>query len=386
MKKIGVVSFNKYSHHMNYGAVLHSWAFQQYLNRENLDAQIIDYMPKSLEGYNIKYPVLNVFREGDTLRHRVSSFVHGIISFRTNLIKYDKFERFFEQHYKMSNRTYSYNELMQLEKLDEKYDTFICESDVIWKINSTKGFDEVFFLEFPAAKNAVKVAYSPSIGRDSMTKTDELKFLDKIKKFDAISLRERQGSEYVSSLLEKNVDWVLDPTLLLNKSDYERIVSEPAKKIKDYLLVYNCMQNNRRMLKQATVLAKKKGLKLVEISNFTANKYLFNHEVLSSVGVGEYLWYFKNASHIVTNAFHGACFSIIYQKDFNLFLRDNSDFRMQNITSALDLKECLIGLEDSINLHQSNINYQEVEKKLSIHQNRSYSYIKNNIIEENYDK
>ena len=35
--KVGIISINKYSKHLNFGAALHSYAFQQYLDKQGID-------------------------------------------------------------------------------------------------------------------------------------------------------------------------------------------------------------------------------------------------------------------------------------------------------------------------------------------------------------
>ena len=57
--KVGIISINKYSKHLNFGAALHSYAFQQYLDKQGIDNVIIDYLPRFMKTYNMKYPFLS---------------------------------------------------------------------------------------------------------------------------------------------------------------------------------------------------------------------------------------------------------------------------------------------------------------------------------------
>ena len=77
------------------------------------------------------------------------------------------------------------------------------------------------------------------------------------------------------------------------------------------------MINDKKMLKQAKELSQKLNLKLIEISVFSENRLFFNHKIKNGIGIEEFLGYFKNASFIVTNAFHGLCFSLIFKKNFS---------------------------------------------------------------------
>ena len=57
--KVGIISINRYSKHLNYGAALHSYAFQHYLDLHGIDNVIIDYFPKFMEHYSLKYLFLS---------------------------------------------------------------------------------------------------------------------------------------------------------------------------------------------------------------------------------------------------------------------------------------------------------------------------------------
>lgn len=378
--KVAIVSFNKHSNHMNYGAVLHSYAFQKYLSNNGIDSVIIDYIPLSLEKYNFKYPILNNKRFWE-IKPFLHSIVRWSIGFFANRNKYKKFQKFFASYYKLTKQTYTSKILMSSETIENlEIDTFVCESDVIWKIRSTnEKFDDVFFLNFPAAEGKRKVAYAPSLGSDPFTEKELYKFMSLTKDFHAISTREQQGAVYLQNILNRDIDWMLDPTLLLNNLDYEKILIEPKEN--NYLLVYNCMINDKKMIRQAKLLADKMNLKLIEISVFADNKLFFDHTIKTDVGVEEFLGYFKKASFIVCNAFHGMCFSIIFNKEFFLFLRDSTDYRMKNLTDALDLSDRIIHFENkSIPNKYNKIDFSEVDDKMRELKIKSYNFINENII------
>ena len=52
--KVGIISINKYSKHLNFGAALHSYAFQQYLDKQGIDnvswiEETLPFVPVSIE-------------------------------------------------------------------------------------------------------------------------------------------------------------------------------------------------------------------------------------------------------------------------------------------------------------------------------------------------
>lgn len=376
---VALISYNIHSDHMNYGAALHSFAFQQYLYKYGIRSIIIDYYPKMLEGRNIKYPFLNFLRIWH-IRTFVRHQLNWLRGFFSNIRKYKKFERFFELYTKKTKKCFSHVELMTATSIEGlPIDTFVCESDVIWKLYSKYDFNDVFFLNFPSAENKRKVAYSPSLGARTFDKEEERMFVKLISDFAGISTRERQGANYIKELTGRNVDWVLDPTLLLNDDDYDKIATAPKEH--GYILLYNCMVNDHVMIREAESFAKKRGKRLIEISNWSINKMKYNHTVKTDVGIEEFLGYMKYADFVICNAFHGFCFSVIYRRPVFLFQRDSSDYRMKNITDALGLSDRMIPYYDKhIPVDIKDIDYDAVYKLLENHRNRSYNFINKYII------
>ena len=347
MKKnhVAIVSYNIHSDHLNYGAALHSYAFQQYLLKNGIDSTIIDYFPLKIEmeNKNLKYPILSM-KKHKQMSYYKNYIVNWGVGFFANIRKYNKFVNFFDDHCKTTNKTYFYSDLMRLDQIENiDFSCFVCESDVIWKTYPNFSLDNVFLLNIPSAEGKKKVAYAPTVGAYAFSSDEEFLMKEVSKKFCAISTRERQGAEYLTAILNRHVEWFLDPTLLLTDEDYLRIVKRPLIE-EPYILLYNCIHNDHKMVEEAEKLAKKMGKKLVEVSNWTVNKILYNHKVVNDAGIEEWLGLFKYADMVICNAFHGFCFSVIFKKEVVLFVRDTSDYRMQNITEALGMSDRLISI------------------------------------------
>lgn len=373
-KLVGLISYNIYSEHMNYGAALHSYAFQQYLKKIGVLSVIIAYKPKELNNYNVKYPILNIKRVR-SFRGFVSFIINWGVGFFNNVKKYEKFQYFFNQYTNKTEHLYKYEELKIADSIENySFTDFVAESDVIWKLFQENEFDECFFLNFPAAKGKNKVAYSPTLASRDFTAEEELTFKRLVSDFSAISTREKKCAEYLSFLLHEKIDWVLDPTLLLDAEEYEKIAVLPQER--HYVLLYNCMINDHDMVKEARKFAAKQGKILIEISNYYINKFLFGHLVKTDVGIEEFLGYVRNADTIICNAFHGLCLSVVFKKDVYLFLRNYKDYRMQNITSALGLSSRLIEFEErKIPDNSEPIKWDMVYRSLLTHRERSFSFI-----------
>lgn len=395
--QIGIISFITYSSHLNYGATLHGYAFQRFLKRYfGLNSIILKYIPKAIQKENLKNPILNPWKltqfksyyqrgltEGAKLfLNNILRSINWLIQINGNRNKWLKFQSFISTKLCSTKKTYTYDDLQSSQRLEGlDFKMFICESDVIWKFKSIDQIDENFFLTFPAAENCVKIAYAPSIAKREMTNEDIKKFEELVKPFYAISARDQVAAQYLKNILKRDCEYVLDPTLLLDEKDYEDLITLPEFK-DDYLLIYNCTANDTKMVKKACQFAKERNLKVVEISNYAINRYLINHIVVNNAGIEEWLGWFKKAKFIITNSFHGICFSIIFKKNFYVYQRDNSDYRFTDILKNLNIEKTLIPYDKkNLELKGVEIDYTEVYSELDILRKKSISFIEKSIVQ-----
>lgn len=349
--KIGIISINKYSKHLNYGAGLHTYAFQQYLDKFHLDNTIIDYTPRFMKHYNMHYPFLT-----PPPKKRVARVFFWLINFFHNDIKYKKFMDFFDRHYRSTKCHYDEE---ALENAILKFDTIICESDVIWSPHTTEGFERAYFCDLPSMNGMNHISYAASIGYTKFSPDRQVQFRELLKNMDYISVREQQGAEFTREFTEKPVANVLDPTLLLDAEDYEDICIAPKER--NYVLVYNCLKNNKKMIEDAKKIAKEKNLKVIELSVYIQNK--LDHKTVVAKGIEEFIGYFKYADFVVTNAFHGVCFSLVFKKDFYTYARGTKDSRVTSILGILDIPQRFL-LNDEELPKVTSIDYQKVYEKL----------------------
>lgn len=106
---------------------------------------------------------------------------------------------------------------------------------------------------------------------------------------------------------------VLDPTLLLNKAEWERMAKLPEEDV--YIFLYEAFPN-QEVIDFAKKLSKKNGLKIIhkqvhdyELKN--ERKYWF-------MSPEEWMGYILKAKFIVTTSYHGTLFSINFNKQFSM--------------------------------------------------------------------
>lgn len=376
--KAAFLSYVTHSAHLNYGATLHGYAFQKVLDKLGCTNVVIDYLAKPVEGDNLKYPILN--REvGRSLPIWIAVKLNYLISFFTNIEKYVKFKRFIKDNLRITSRFFDYKTLASCESLVEDPDVFVCESDVVWKYLNGSNYDSNFFLQFPAAAGKKKVAYAPTISSHEFDDEIKLKFQSLTKDFYGISSREEIGGNYMGGVLNRNVPWVLDPTLLLDSADYDKVLTRPKES--DYLLIYNCTSNDRAMVADACRYAKAHNLEVIEISNYAINCFSPLHAVKCNVGIEEWLGYVKYSKIIISNSFHGLCFAIIFKKDIYLYQRNRDDNRMPNLVDKFGMRNCFLEVDNRVLPNNPPIiDYDDVYKRLAGYRDSSLDFIRKNII------
>ena len=77
-KIIGTISLNVNTPDFNYGAMLHSWAFQRYLIKNNLceHTEVINYITPKLEGTHRKNPIIDSIKNMN-----VKAIIKNILTF-----------------------------------------------------------------------------------------------------------------------------------------------------------------------------------------------------------------------------------------------------------------------------------------------------------------
>lgn len=302
MKRVGIVSL--YYHNANYGGLLQTYALQHVVESLGYDAKQISYDFSS--GNRQKIGVIDELRR---IYHKLIRWKWEIGYIRQSQ-KIRKFERMIP-HTKRITRA-------KISRTNDLFDLFICGSDQIW---NPIGWQPTFFLDF-VRDGKGKIAYAASIARDSLS-TDELKYIEsQIEDFSAVSVREEISKKHLKDYYP-NVERMPDPTMLLTQKDWnaitaDRCVDEP------YVFAY-FLGDNQDNLEKAKRFAKDRGLRIVFIPYLNvANRFWEeeNNEYMQDcVGVNEFLSLIKHSEIVLTDSYHGAVFSIIFEKPFYVLMR-----------------------------------------------------------------
>lgn len=356
----------------NFGTYLQAYALQNILktlgydSRIADDSKIINEISNQLIG-DSKVSLNKIFNKIKII-FSLSNYIYKYKERRSTLL-YDNFKR--------DNLTIEYD-VENLIELGNKYDTYLCGSDQIW-FPSINIFHPFYYLNFTEKK---KISYAPSIGTDNYPK----EFINKIREllncFSNISVREKQGADILSKILNQNVPAVLDPTLLLSTERWNELISSSTnKKNAKYCICY-FLTANKTYINHIKKYAKENKL---TIKFFCINKNsVLNADESISAGPIEFLSEIKNASIIFTDSFHATIFSILFEKNFYTFQRFkngekmNQNSRLLNLFSLLDINYRFIN-EDSLETIGScpEIDYNLVKILLNKEREKSIEFLKN---------
>lgn len=358
MKKVGILTFHRA---INYGAVLQTYALCKTVDMFQASAEVIDYRCDVIENFYYK-----TISKSNTIKQNIKN----VLFYKKQKARNQVFETFCNQYLSMDEEVLYPSD--DKTNIDKKYDAFFVGSDQVWNYPCIGG-DQTYLLDF-VTDNSKKNSYAASLGKMTNEQIEAMDFEKYLDTFSNLSVRENEGVELVKRKTGKEVHMNLDPTLLLEKEEWEKIASTIL--INDYLLVYsvNLPQN---VMEIARRKAKEKNLKIVVITlenKFSPKKGEID---MSSCSPNDFLSLFFHAKYVITNSFHGTVFSIIGQKPFLTVKNgkkglDNS--RLETLLDNLQLKERLI---DAYQDNDWNIDYEQVSLRLNELKQDSLNYIRN---------
>ena len=356
MKKIGILTFHRAN---NYGAVLQSYALKNVLINLKTQTQIINYLCPYMV-YVIKY-------------NFIPNKIKLLLQFLMTCTKYNRLKlylnfKFFQIKFLNDTKIFSNKSIY---KSNKKFDLFIAGSDQIFSLRLT-GFDKNYFLDFVRDKNKC-FSYAASFGLkfEDLTEKEKLFIKNNLKNFKFLSLREQQGLNIVNKLSNIKNDVHIDPTLLLNKKDWFKIMDIPKEE--NFILVY-LIHSDKKIIDYINCLSVQKNLKVYYISLESIND---NDFINIRITPQKFLGYFLKAKYVVTNSFHGLAFSINFNKQFFVDLSyktANTNSRLENLLNLTKLKERLI---DNIGTdYDKPINWDSVNKIIEKEREKSINYLK----------
>ncbi|SDA11333.1 Polysaccharide pyruvyl transferase [Ruminococcus sp. YE71] len=311
MKRVGICTL--YYNNVNYGGNLQAYALQKTVSSFGYNTEVISY-------YN-------------------NSRSHLFLS---------KLKRFIKQDYRISkgckircsaikkyntriphSKLYFYN---TIEESNYTYDIIITGSDQVWNPNWINKYMSLDFVN----KDKLTISYAASTGRIRLSHDEECKLKRALDNTKFISIREKESIPALCKLTSKNIEYVLDPTMLINREDWnehcsKRIIQE------NYIFAYY-LGDNEYIRKVAKEYANRRGLKLVTLPYLNGSYRNvddgFGDCQLFDISPNDFISLIKYASFVLTDSFHATVFSHIFEREFLVSAKRGSEMgcRMKSLT------------------------------------------------------
>lgn len=319
--KIGIITFHA-AH--NYGSMLQAYAMQTYLERQGHHVEIVNFRPKSQKkGYST--PI-----DFTTIKNIKKSLKRLLLAPNTIAPLNKKWHLFDDFLYKYLHLTKEFSTIEELKKANFSYDVLLTGSDQIWNTNAFD-FSEAYFGAF-VNDNTIKIAYAPSMGPEP--EAQDVNYLRQLfRGYYAVSVREERTRKFiVENNIFKNVDVVLDPTMLLEGTDYDSLIENKPLIEGDYLFYYTPGGIRHEFLSEAVKIGKQLNIPVISDSCYSPRDLRNYDNVFPYVPVGpsEFLNLIKNAKFVCGASFHLMVFSILFNKNF-CCMNGDVDSRMNNL-------------------------------------------------------
>ena len=371
-KKLGTMTFH-IAH--NYGAVLQAYALPKAVRSLGYECEVIHYCfpyiycwshVERLRELNKKHGII-----GGLLRY-IKRSLQGVYN---PSLKQNKFESFI--HHVISLSENQYHDVSELQNMD--YDAILFGSDQIWNSQLTGGIAKEFVGGFECLSNTRKIAYAASCGRSAFLDEEKEHYYPLLNGFYALGVRE-QG--LCQSLCKDGFDakQVLDPTLLLNKDQWNEMIKSSKHRVKmpekDYLLVY-VFDEDSSIYQLIDSIATKYDLEVCVIA-YHMKAEIEKYNVYQNCGPEDFVRLIAGASKIVTTSFHGTVFSILYEKDFYCVPHPTLHERTDSLLLSLNLSNRNCSSETNIE-EMNLIKWSEVKQCLDTLREDSLKFLRETI-------
>ena len=320
-KKIAIVTIVS----KNYGNRLQNYALQEYLKKMGLEVDTVPYR------HNIKIMA----------KDKIKTVLSVFFSYFRHRWVWEEFNR----------KKISWSVLESKDdSLNDKYDYFIAGSDQIWNplfwINSEREF-----LTF--SEKEKRIAYAACIGIDELPEDYSKLYQQYFNGIPNISVREQKAAEIIYGLTKKRVPVVIDPTMLISKKEWKQFFSSCKLHMQNkYIVKYFLGPIANEYEKYIKERANKEGLEIIELLTEDGN-------AKKGIGPLEFVYLIANSEGVYVDSFHGAVFSILFEKPFLVFERPYQEgagvmnSRLDTLLSTFGLQSRMI--RDKLQLNNIDI-------------------------------
>lgn len=381
MKKTGILTL--YYNNMNYGGLLQAFALPFVIQKHiGIPAEQIRYSQQNTDTdlcTSKSKKSLSIYQLG-------INFFSALTSNKRSIRKESFLE--FMNDIPHSRNIYSHETIQQC---NSNYEIFICGGDQIWNGEMVGEHLDVYTLQF-VNQGLKKIAYSPSVAISHMSKQVEDCLGKGLLGIDRISVREKRSLDILKRLSDKKIEVVVDPVLLLTKSEWLE-QSRPTKINGKYILCY-LLGDSITQRKAVEIISKRLKLRIVTFPHILVNNVrkcdLFFGDIKDyTSGPRQFLDLINNAEFVITDSFHACVFSMIFETPFIVFERNkpsekgNMNSRIYDFLEEYHLENQLVNVEKAMNLSRiPEVDYSFAHEHWFHRRNDSIEYLTRALFDE----
>lgn len=361
--KIGLITTHDTN---NYGAILQTFALYHFISKFK-KIEIINYDNRHIS---------------DSMRVlRFEASLIGILRLIKDLLRL--FPRFsvIKKIRKFQNEFFLMTKKVNRENIKffdfSDFTHLVAGSDQIWNpacMTSDSSIDETYFLNF--SQNIRKISYASSLGSYIFNDIEQRTVRKNLIDFEHISVREEDAKIQLEKILNRKVDHVLDPTLLLSQKDWVDLFRLQKDKYREKFILLYSVPHTKLLKNICNHFASKLNLPIYSINQNPFSSIKISRHI-KSAGPKEFLDLFFNAEFVITDSFHGVCFSTNFNKNFIVAKPEGLSNRIESFLKSVGLSNRMISSNDELYQIKRFIKFQTVNLLLSKQRERSKNFLKN---------
>lgn len=380
--KIGITTYWRGT--SNYGQIVQHWALQTVLKDMGHSPFLIRFYP----GYNH-----GILKRWLKLLHIVdyARAIRDLLKGNSDALKrilHDKkrdFSAFRENNLDVSKQKYF--RLSDLQHNPPMADVYVTGSDQVWSQLLSNKENEFYFLNF-GSSDVRRIAYAPSFSMDAYPPELLQNLRSNLSRFYRISCREYSGVDICKQVGYGDAQKVLDPTLLLRKKDYLKLIKRcHVEQNQNYVFIYslNIASPNDIRWDELKKAYKKHSFIVTPSDGYFSGKELFGNEVVYAYStIQGWLTDIYNSSMVVTPSFHGIALSILLEKEFVYTPLEGAcakgNNRILDLLTDLKLMDRVLTSERTYEqIVSKKINWSDVNKYLAELRAKSLVFLKNSL-------
>lgn len=312
MDKLGICTF--YYNNFNYGASLQAYALQKTIHSFGYEVEMISYYDNNII-HKLLSDLKQIIKRKSTIDEKIKN--------RRELIA-------------MFNKTIPHSRLYysnSVKSLNKGYSGFVVGSDQVW---NPEWLTKLSSLNY-ASGDKLTIAYAASTGKIKLDEKQKKMLKTVLQNTKYISIREKESIPVLQELTSKKIDNVLDPTLLLKKSEWDLICQD--RLIRDNYMFCYFLGDNQNLRIVAKEYSNRNNLKIVSLPYMNGSHRTVDDDFgdfqLYDISPTDFISLIKYASFVMTDSFHCAVFSHIYERNFIVSGggKDEMGCRMMSLTN-----------------------------------------------------